>query len=485
MWLGRTELYLLAPQNTASVPCPPPTPADLQRQTVDAVLLLELMDSSGADQLYGEIESVLSFLVGEQDNVTVAHLQDVLSMAGIGNAKDLLDAARLQTFQDTLAAQAFAAQRILSQVLRHGPMSPESLEPASAFLLFGQRFVIDSYITGNVVFDRITYRDELICRLFPSTLDVLSALGNNVALELLEPELDQYHYASNMAGLRYLVDAHDSAFWDSSFYNLWLNSIRSLNPPTDRGHLPPFMQTAAWWHQKMNTQLSSWIELRHDNLLYAKQSYTSGYACSYPCAYVEPFPEFFEHLNHLADTAHEMFSNLTFSGTWQKGYVLAWFQTLGDVTETLGTIAQKELDGTPLTEDEITFMKQMLYRDSYGTLDGWYMQLLYNDSIATDPVVSTDYLVADYHTTPTDCAGFIIGAVLHGGTGPVDLAIVTAQAPESETAAFVGPVMSYYEYMTLGFQRLTDEEWHTTYLQQASRPAWTASYLANEAGESR
>jgi hypothetical protein len=480
MWLGRTEMYLLAPQNVADVPCPRQSPEDIRRQTIDAVLVLELMDLANANQLYAEIEDVVSLLVGEQDNVTVAQLRHVLDAAEIDDARQLLEPAKLAAFQQVLKVESFASQRILSQVLRHDPMSPEALEPAAAFMLFGQRFVIDSYITGNVVFDRITYRDQTVCRLFPSTLDVLAGLGNNVAIELLVPELDTYFHAANLAALRYLVDAHDAAFWDKSVYNMWLNAIRTLSPPGNRENLPAFMQTAAWWHEKMNTQLASWIELRHDNLLYAKQSYTAGYVCSYPCAYVEPCPEFFQCLNKLAVTGHAKFANLTFSSAGAKGWVLSWFELLRDVTETLSTIAQKELDDAPLTEEEITFMRQMLFRDSYGTLDGWYMLLLYGLSIATNPTVSADYVVADYHTTPTDCGGNIIGVISHAGTGPVDLAIITAQAPGAETAAFVGPVMSYYEYTTTDFQRLTDEEWESTYLSQAKRPAWVSSYLANE-----
>ena len=96
---------------------------------------------------------------------------------------------------------------------------------------------------------------------------------------------------------------------------------------------------------------------------------------------------------------------------------------------------------------------------------------------------ASECVVADYHTTPTDCAGGLTGWVLHAGTGPIDLAIVTAQVPEGETTAFVGPVMSCYEYTTTGFQRLTDEEWQNTYLSQAKRPTWVSSYLVDEAGE--
>ena len=41
----------------------------------------------------------------------------------------------------------------------------------------------------------------------------------------------------------------------------------------------------------MNAQLASWAELRHDTLLYAKQSYTAVPVCDFPDAYVDPYPE--------------------------------------------------------------------------------------------------------------------------------------------------------------------------------------------------
>jgi hypothetical protein len=486
MWLGRAELYLLRPQNVAAAPCPPQSSEDIQRQTIDAVLITELMDLANVHQIYAEMEAVLSFLVGEQDNVTPAQLRYILDSVNIYDASQLLDIPTLEAFQETLKTKAFAFQAIQSQVLMSDPTATKSVQPASAFMLFGQRFVIDSYVTSNVVFDKIVYQGDLVCRLSPSTLDVMAGLGNNMAIELLVPELEKYHYSSNLAALRYLIDAHEPAFWDSSIYNMWLNSIRTLNPPANREHLPEFMQTAAWWHQKLNTQLASWAELRHDNLLYAKQSYSSALVCSYPCGYVEPFPEFFQCLSELAKKAHDKFANISFSNSNLNADILDYYVMLKDITHTLAIIAQKELDFEPLTSDEITFMQEMIFRGWYSVLDGWYVRLIYGPSY--DPQWLTgpfsNYLVADYHTTPTDCAGNLVGWVSHAGTGPVDLAVVTAKIPDFNTAAFVGPVMSYYEYRTTGFQRLTDEEWETTYLSQATRPEWTSSFLANGSGES-
>ena len=129
--------------------------------------------------------------------------------------------------------------------------------------------------------------------------------------------------------------------------------------------------------------------------------------------------------------------------------------------------------------------RHTLFRDGYSVLGGWYMLPLNGASYVPEFMPTSeysDYLVADYHTTPTDCAGAPVGWVLHAGTGPIDLAIVVATIPGGGQTAFVGPVMSYYEYTTTDFLRLTDEEWELTYLSQASRPAWTASYLADTTG---
>ncbi|MCH7516299.1 MAG: DUF3160 domain-containing protein [Bacteroidetes bacterium] len=218
---------------------------------------------------------------------------------------------------------------------------------------------------------------EKICRLFPSTLDVLFPLGNDAAAQLLTEELDNYHYSSNLAALRYLIDHYDSGFWNSSMYNYWLSLIRSVNPPTDRDELPNFMQTAAYWQQKMNTQLASWAELRHDNLLYAKQSYTGGIVCSYPFSYVEPFPDFYHNLKSYSEYAYNYFSSMNFTVPYLQTYITDYFSDVTAVSDTLGSIVTKELDGSQFTPEEISFLQRMLF-DDYACghpYDGWYSKL--------------------------------------------------------------------------------------------------------------
>lgn len=478
MWLGRTELYLIPPTSANYTP----TPEDIQRQTIATALLLELMEQTNSFATVEQIEKTLAFLVGEQDNVMAKHLHELFASVGIQKASDLLDKTVLGTFQETLAKQPYAFQHIMSQILYNNPGNPEQIRPASAFLLVGQRFIIDSYITGNVVYDRVNTGEP---RMLPSTLDILFALGNDATAQLLQPELKNYNYASNLAALRYLVHSYDDEFWNSTYYNMWLNSIRTLNPPADRTKLPAFMQTAAWWQEKMNTQLSSWAQLRHDNLLYAKQSYSGGITCSFPCSYVEPIPAFYTAVEQLARTTQIRLKELAFQDDYTRIFIHRYFDGVADIMQQLAGIAQKELDGTELSEKEKKFLQSMLFQTPGSgctgpEYNGWYTHLY----LDRNSLEEKDLVVADVHTAPTDADGAPVGWVLHGGTGAINMGVWISAVPGGKQTAFVGPVMSYYEHVTMGFKRLTDEEWANTYnVAPSVRPNFVNLYLANSQGE--
>ena len=481
MWLGRTEIYLLSPANVN----PPQKPADIQRQTIDAALLVEALDRAVAFPRLEEIDAVIRMFVGESDNVTLPNMKTLLQRGQIGSARQLLDPLALAALQDTLRNQPFAFQRINSQILAStDPTRPDNIQPASSVLLLGQRFVVDSYVTGNVVFDKISYQGAAVWRALPSALDVLFALGNDAAAQLLVGQLDAYHYGTNLAALRYLIDAYDPSFWNSSLFNAWLEMIRSCNPPANRSALPPFMTTASWWQEKMNTQLASWAELRHDNLLYAKQSYTGVSSCSFPRSYVEPIPGLYDAVRAFAQLGKTRLIPLLSGGSAQ--YVLSsYFSRLDGVADTLGSIARKELGASPLSGDEILFLQHMLYTVSAGCTtspDGWYYDLYYGNG----GFFKQDFVVADVHTCPSDAAGNLVGWVLHVGTGPINMGVVTATTAEAGTAAYIGPVMSYAEHVTSNFARLTDEQWSKSYaLYGSSRPSFVNLYLADSTGSSR
>ena len=482
MWLGRTEIYLTPPKSAGS--CSYQSKNDIQRQIIDAMLISKLMDISGMQSSFDEIDGIIEFFVGKSDNVTLNNLTFLKDKIQITDPGELLDTNKVNVFQTELSKNEFAYQRILSQVLINN--GTDSIVPASAFLLLGQRFIIDSYVFSQVVYDRIKSR-----RMLPQSLDVLFALGNDASAQLLQSELEKYHYSTNLASLRYLIDAYSDEFWNSSMYNSWLNAIRTINPPKDRGQLPPFMQTAAYWQSKMNTQLASWAQLRHDNLLYAKQSYSGIPTCSYPFVYVEPIPDFYKNLKSYATIALQKFQSVSFDEPHFKNVVLNYFNNLYSISDTLGSIAKKELAKELLSDNEKHFLQTTLVLEpddpyAHKQFDGWFSKLFYENGLNQFDINEINhFVVADVHTSPANESGKIVGWVKHVGTGPFNLGVWIANNDENKPVAFIGPALSYHEYTSTNFLRLTDEEWAAQYLSASPRPSFVNSYLADSAGNTK
>lgn len=480
MWLGRTEFYLIAPKQLVDA-----TPfADVQRQIIDALLLREWINLANTRPDYEKMDEIIAFLVGACDNVTLANLDELATVTATTAASDLLDSLKVVAFQDTLAQRPFASQRINSQMLSSHPLNPDSVVAASSFLLLGQRFIVDSYVTGQVVFDKIEHEGVRVTRMLPNPLDVLFALGNDAAAQLLQSDLEQYHYAPNLAAVRYLIDGYEDAFWRESLFNCWLKAIRGLNPPRDRTGLPQTLQTAAWWQRTMNTQLGSWTELRHDNLLYAKQSYSSMIVCSYPYAYLEPAPECYAALSAMAECAFQKFT------AWNlDSRTLQFYHSAAGVFDDLAQIATRIRETNTVSEADARYLRGAIVSagmcDPRG-YDGWYPSLYLTtfdgDMGLADNLWKKDFLVADVHTAPTDEFGNLVGWVVHAGTGPINLGVIVLPV-DGQSVAFAGPMYSYYEYLSTGFDRLTDEEWADLYQFPPSvRPEWTRNYLADLRG---
>jgi hypothetical protein len=215
--------------------------------------------------------------------------------------------------------------------------------------------------------------------------------------------------------------------------------------------------------------------------LYAKQSYTGGVICSFPESYVEPIPKFYEAIKTFAAVAAEKFQSFP----WANSRIVYYWNHLKDVADTLKTISQKQLDRTPLDENEKNFLRRMLYLNNIcgPAYNGWYYRLFYTGEAE---FLKNDLVVADVHTCPTDAAGNFVGWVLHAGTGPVNLAVVTTEAADGRLISYIGPVMSYYEYVSTNFKRLTDDEWKSNYERlPAFRPDIVNLYLADSLGGSR
>ncbi|NOY79184.1 MAG: DUF3160 domain-containing protein [Calditrichaeota bacterium] len=484
MWLQRIDFFLTPPPKNPWEPNW--TKADIRRMALGAYLLNELVGMADVNQPLNEMDTFIRFFVGESDNLTPDEFTAILSDVGISKPEELLSDATFDSLEQVLLTSPEAGQKILSSVLMMNPTSstPDTL-PVS-YRVFGQRFIIDSYILGNLVYPNIIYENNKIWRPMPDPLDALFVLGNDDALPLLKNDLDKYHYATQAWALRYLVDSYTPDYWGKSLYNTWLQAIRLIGPAHTSEHVPLFMKTTAWHQEKLNTQLASWAQLRHDNLLYAKQSYTGGTGCSFPHSFVEPYPAFYRQIAVFAQKAATFLSDNCDATFELKDWMVNYFGRLHDVTDTLAVLAQKELNGTSFSPGEQIFLKKMLF-EGMGSgsppYTGWYADLYFDPSDAA----FSDYVVADVHTQPTDADGNRVGRILHVGVGRINLGVFLAPSPSAdfEPMAFVGPVFSYYEKITENFKRLTDEEWQSLVLNGAlpPRPDWVNLYLTDSNGK--
>ncbi len=476
MWLGRVDsgfnLRLVDPvSGLRSTPT---------RELRNAALFVMMLDKSGQYSKLASVGKVIDFMVGRSDNVSIPEIRAALVKAGLTEPAHLAERAALDRLDKALDEVGVRAQQIRGQVVSSDPSTRKETGLPLAFQVFGQRFVVDSFVLSRVVYDGILYRGEKQDRMMPKGFDAMAALGNDEAVRLLEPDLDRYHYASNLLAARRVVDAMKPEEWRETAYNQWLATFRTLDDVPKNKFFPHVMTREAWRRKQLQTVLASWAELRHDTILYAKPSYTAGTACVYPAGYVEPYPAFFEGVRDLSRTlsarigAAEVPEDLQAASyirqirDQQKDFFANFAKTMERLTE----LAKAELAGRPFTKEQTDFLKKTIDIRGGGSggpyYTGWYTALFFRGR--PDHYKPT---VADVHTDP-DSEG-----VLHEAVGDVNF-VVAAIDNGKDRAAYVGPIFSYYEFAVGRAQRMTDDDWSAAIEadKMPPRPEFTSVFQA-------
>jgi hypothetical protein len=476
MWLSRPDCGW----NVLPVPPGDGVICDSDRELRDAVLLVELLRETDNLTRLRAMDNTLAFLVGTSDNLTVFGLLDLLKEQGARNLDDLADGEKLTALKTALEKSAAARQAIRSQVLISDETSLRKVPPPALFQLFGQRYTLDSFVLSQVVFDAIIYNGQKQRRMMPQGLDVMAALGNDAAVPLLKEELEHWHYSGNLQACRDLVTGQEPAFWKANLYNVWLDCLRSLAELPTGKHFPEALRTHAWRLKQLQAQHASWAELRHDTILYAKQSFTSYPMCEYPAGYVEPYPHFYAGVGYFAQEARRRLEGVPYtSRNPQRQQLLTalkqnhahFLRRMAQVLTQLEALAHKELEAAPFTAAETAFLKKLIDRRGRGSgapqYDGWYCDLYYYRNQASEWKPT----VVDVHTDPDS------EAVLEAGVGSVDVCVVAVDN-ENDRMAYAGPVFTYYEFRQPAAQRLTDPEWQQRIVkkQLPARPAWVETF---------
>ncbi len=470
IWLGRIDFRLIETEADGS--------QTFHRRQVESVVTLRRLLDAAAYTDYLTIDDTVTAFVGEHDYMK---LQDVDVLLAALDTTDGLEGVEDSAIAEAIVAGQFGAQRIASQVMRRQGAGAATLPLSMSFALFGQRYTVDSHVFSNVVYDRIP------TRVVPNPLDVaFAALGNDQALSLLGAELDEEaDFAGALAAMRVLVDEHPAQYWDSSLYTSWLSALRTLSPAASPAtDLPSVARSDAWGRRLLNTQLSSWAQLRHNNVLYVKQSYTSGAACEYPEAYVDPYPEFFQSVARFGERAQELIASLELDDKLATS-LADYFARVAQINITLADMAAEQRSGMPHSAEHMSFINQAVTTsiNCDGTVlghTGWYADLHFDPLQAAEE----DPAITDVHT---DVGGelpvFRPPSVLHVGTGlprPIVVTVDSCNGPR----AYAGVISTYHEVLEEGLNRLTDAEWKEhLYNANVTEPPSSVPWLAPVFGE--
>ncbi len=350
---------------------------------------------------------------------------------------------------------------ILSSIIN----DTETIDVTKGLRFMGQRFVPDSFMLGQLVYTYVGTQD--LPRLMPKGLDVMAALGSERAWQLLEDQRIYANYESQMDMLCGFVDNMTAEQWTQNLYWLWLYSLLPLLEDSGQGY-PFFMQNEAWTDKQLMTALGSWTELRHDTILYAKQSYTVDITSIPPLTvgYVEPAPQVY---GRLASLCKMMIDGLS-SRSLLSQAIQDRLDRLHSYLLSLRAISLKELSGQALNDTEAQLVMYSGGILSYiGSIPSEDSELLSD----ADKIMA---LIADVHTDPNE------GQVLEEAVGNPMVIYVAVPVVVSAGVQIVltrGGTFSYYEFAQHMDNRLTDEAWQAMLdgSEEPGMPSWTASFV--------
>ncbi len=494
MWYGRMAFLLKGGEASecAAFEGALITEKDAKLATIQASLIsaelsnVEVGDGT-AQEIWDRIYSVTSFFVGTADDLTPYEYLGALEKV-FGTE---FDAGLLASDENLLALKAELAQMRNPEIyggsglcVVYPPITKERLYQCLAktkgMRFMGQRFVPDSYIFQNLVSPAVgmyvgsdepfTMKMTMVgpVRGFPRGLDVMAVLGSERAYQILKEEGDTEYegkdtsYDKQLSELKSQFGEFDVADWNRNLYWAWLYALKPLLGEFGEGY-PIFMQTQAWQDRELQAALASWAELRHDTILYAKQSYTPPTMAPPPppkpvVGYVEPVPEFYARMLALTSMTKEGLAQLNALSDEERSRL----ESLERILSRLFDISKNELENKELDEADYEFIK------NFGQELDFIVAGIEAEGKETT-------IVADVHTDANPPM-----QVLEEGVGYVDLILVAYKLPDGRILVGAGPVFSYYEFKQPMAERLTNEKWREMLEQGEApeRPAWISSFYA-------
>lgn len=481
MWYGRMD-FKLKPDNKE------PAITYGRKMTLQALLMAEaLRKDKEAYSLWKKIYEPTAFFVGKTDDLSVDDYIKLINevFSPDGSVDRFGDKEKLSAFIEK--AMQLKPPKILSGIVF--AEREEFASTTKGFRFMGQRFIPDSYIFQQLVYGVKNGKSifhytgkgkpftmEVIpnagaVRAFPRGLDILAVLCSKRALAILEQEGDtEYtHYYDQLNQLKKEFASLSPDDWKQNLYWRWLYSMLPLLEEIKGKNLQRFLQTTAWLDKELQTALGSWAELRHDTILYAKQSSTVLGMGFMPqpqltYGYVEPYPEVYARLKEMMSSLRENLASLGIDVTVVSEKLIQFEDLLGS----LKTISEKELNGLALTESEYRLIWNIGAR--LRSFKYFPPEIMKKITSGADEKMA---LIADVHTEGNT------RQVLEVGVGaPFNIYVLINDNKGKRLCR--GAVFSYYEFKHPMDKRLTDEEWQKILnrRKRPEQPRWVNTFTA-------
>ena len=409
-------------------------------------------------------------LIWDSDDVGVPQLQKFIASRD-GNIS--LDESDLETLSN-LKPQKIASARYVTQAV-WSTDKDSAKKMLEGFVFFGEKFTIDSFIfdqltAGSATKEMLTLPNMQTSLIVPDVLENYQPAHELVNLWLSEraqskqvleneecsigtcKQVSSYPAEKIKAQEKVKAELADDSLL-KTVYHQWLAMLGQLFVPVNNA--PYFKQIPLYIYKNLATYLGSYTELKHDTLLYAKQSYAEMWAggdsdCDLtvyppilpvPKGYIEADTAFLDRLIALNESMKNWFADKdNFAG-------------FGQYLQKIRAMSQKQMKNQTISDDDFERL-----RTSYRQLsDLTFPRKLFGEPLGKE---ERGALIADIFTSEW-------GNPLYQATGrPLLMAVMIDDVNGKRVV--MGPIFSHYEFYKKdkvldGDQRYSDLDWQHAY----------------------
>jgi hypothetical protein len=143
---------------------PMPSSLSAERELGSAFVLCDLLEKAKKTDSWRQFDALIQTFVGVTDSATFDDLRALMKKCNIATPADIKDFAALTKLQDEILKGKLGLQDIRGDVYIAFPSASERIPLPRSFTVLGQKFVMDSWVTSEVVFDSIEWQKERVIR---------------------------------------------------------------------------------------------------------------------------------------------------------------------------------------------------------------------------------------------------------------------------------------------------------------------------------